>query len=71
MAHFGSIFPILEAKKIFQKNPALSCTTSHGILAPYQTLEKIMNDIRKDGGTEGQKDRWKEGRTEGQTDPLL
>ena len=31
---FGPIFPIFLAKKFFPVNPALSCTTSNGILVP-------------------------------------
>ena len=31
-------------KKFFLENLALSCTTSYGVLAPYQNLEKT-NDI--------------------------
>ena len=53
---FCPIFPIFGAKKFFPKNPALSRTTSHGILAPCQNLEKINDTIprkrperRKDG----------------------
>ena len=56
LVHFGSIFPILEAKKIFLENPTVM-HNSHGILAPYQNLEKT-NDIiprkrpdRQDGQT--------------------
>ena len=47
MAHFGPIFPILRAKKFFPKTPALSCTTSHGLLAPCQNLEKINDTIKR------------------------
>ena len=57
---FCPIFPIFWAKKIFPKNPALSSTTSHGILAPCQNLEKINDTIprkrperRKDGRMDG------------------
>ena len=41
---FWSIFPILGAKRIFPKNPALSHTTSYRFLAPCQDLEK-SNDV--------------------------
>ena len=58
------IFPILGAKKIFSENPALSRTTSYGILGPCQNLEKINDKIptkrperRKDGRTDGRTDR--------------
>ena len=68
MAHFGPSFPILGAKKILMENPALSRTTSHGILAPCQSLKKVNDtvrkkrpDRRKDGSTEG------DGRKDGQT----
>ena len=39
------IFPILEQKKIFLKNPALLCTTLYGFLAPSQNLEKTKDTI--------------------------
>ena len=65
LAHFGSIFPILEVKNIFLENPAQSHTALYGILAPCQILEKTNDttprkplDRRMDGGTE----RWKDGR---------
>ena len=60
---FCPIFPIFGAKKIFLKNPALSRTTSHGILAPCQNLEKINNTIPRkhlDREKNGQTDRWKD-----------
>ena len=60
MAHFGPSFPILGAKKILTENPALSRTTSHGILAPCQISEKTK--------IQSQEKVWAEGRTEGQTD---
>ena len=41
----GPIFPILGAKNIFLENPALSCTTSYGFLAPCQNLEKVNDTI--------------------------
>ena len=47
MAHFGSIFPIFWAKKIFLENPALSRTTSYGFLAPCQNLEKVNGTIQR------------------------
>ena len=59
--HFGPIFPVLGAKKIFPENPALSRTTSLGILAPCQNLEKIKDTTH----------RRMEGRMEGRTDPIL
>ena len=55
-AHFGSIFLILTAKKIFTENPTLSCTTLHGMLAPCQNLEKI-NDTIPRKHPDGWKDR--------------
>ena len=58
---FCPIFPIFGAKKIFPKNPALSCTTSHGILATCQNLEKINDTIpKKTPGQTGQKVRQKD-----------
>ena len=63
LAHFGPIFPILREKKNCPENLALSRTTSHGIIAPCQNLEKIKDTIpRKQLGR--QEDRWKDGRTE-------
>ena len=44
MAHFWSIFPILEAK-IFLENPALSSLTSYRFLEPGQNLEKTNDTI--------------------------
>ena len=61
MAHFGPSFPILGAKKILTENPALSRTTSHGILAPCQNLEKINDTILRKHQTDG-------GRMDGRTD---
>ena len=66
LAHFWPIFPILGAKKIFMENPALSCTTSYGFLAPCQNLEKVNDTIQRKC-----MDRWTEGRTEGWTDSIL
>ena len=63
MTHFGPIFPILGAKKIFLENPALSHITWNGILAPCQNLEKINHTIPRkhlDRGKNGQTDRWKD-----------
>ena len=60
---FWPIFPIFGAKKIFLENPALSCTTSYGFLAPYQNLEKANDTIQRK-----RPDRWREGWTEGQKD---
>ena len=52
-------WPILGAKKFFLENPALSRTTSYGLLAPWQNLEKVNDtnqrkrlDIRTEGRTE-------------------
>ena len=56
MAHF----PNFWGKKNLPKNPALSCTTSHGILAPCQNLEKINHTIPRnclDRRKDGLKDR--------------
>ena len=61
---FCPIFPIFWAKKIFPKNPALSSTTSHGILASCQNLEKLMTQFQENtwtDRTEGQTEGWKEG----------
>ena len=63
MAHFGPSFPILGAKKILTENPALSRTTSHGILAPCQNLENINDKILRKCQTGGGTDGWMEGRT--------
>ena len=63
LAHFGPIFLILGAKKIFRENPALSHTTSNGILAPCQNLEKIDDTIPRK-----RPDRRKDGRKDGSTD---
>ena len=41
---FWAQFPNFGGKKILTENPALSRTTSHGILAPCQISEKT-NDI--------------------------
>ena len=67
MAHFGPIFPIFGAKKIFPENLALSRTTSHGILALCQNLEKINNTIPRKH-LERQKDGRTDGRIDGRTD---
>ena len=52
LAHFLNF----GSKKKFLENPALSCTTSYGLLAPCQNLEKTNDTIpqkhldrRKDG----------------------
>ena len=58
MAHFGSIFPILGAK-VFLENPALSCTTSYGFLAPCQNLEKVNDTIQRKC-PDRRKNRWKD-----------
>ena len=63
LAHFRPIFPILGAKKIFPENPALSHTTSNGILVPCQNLEKIDDTIPRK-----RPDRRKDGRKHGTTD---
>ena len=64
LSHFGSIFPILGAKKIFLENSALSCTTSgfqhHAIIQKklmIQFKKNARTDRRMDGGTEGRSDR--------------
>ena len=44
---FGPIFPIFGAKNIFLENPALSCTTSYGFLAPCQNSEKVNDTIQR------------------------
>ena len=66
---FCPIFPIFGAKKIFPKNPALSRTTSHGILAPCQNLEKINDTIPRKHLD--RQDRRSDRRMEGRTDPIL
>ena len=70
LAHLGCIFPILEAKKIFPENLALSRTTSHGILAPRQNLEKI-NDTILTKRPDRRKDGRMDGRTNRRDDPIL
>ena len=65
MAHFWSTFLILQAKKIFPENPALSHITSYGFLATYQNLEKTKDTNprkRPDRWKDRQKDRRKDGR---------
>ena len=57
LVHFESIFPILEAKKIFLENPTVM-HNSHGILAPYQNLEKTNDTIPRK-----RPDRQKDGQT--------
>ena len=59
LAHFGSIFPIFGANKIFLENPALSRTTSYGFLATCQNLEKVNDTIQRKCP-----DRRKDGRTD-------
>ena len=59
MTHFGSIFPIFGAKKIFMENRALSHTTSYGFLESCQNLGKVNYTIQRkcpDGWMVGQKD---------------
>ena len=51
-----------RGKIFFLENPALSCTTSYGFLAPCQNLEKINDTIPRKCP-----DRQKDGRME--TDP--
>ena len=67
MTHFGSIFPIFGAKKIFLEIPALSRTTSYGFLAQSQNLEKLMIQLKEiaqtDGRMEGQMEVQKDGQT--------
>ena len=69
LAHLGCIFPILEAKKFSQKI-WLSRTTSHGILAPRQNLEKI-NDTILTKRPDRRKDGRMDGRTDRRDDPIL
>ena len=72
---FLSNFPILGAKNFFLEKLALSCKTSHGILAPCQNLEKLMTQFREnvqtdgrtEGRIEGRTEGWKDGREDGQT----
>ena len=66
LAHFGLIFPIFQAKKLFLENPTLSRPTSYGFLAPCQKLEKVNNTIQRQY-LDRRKDRWKEG----WTNPIL
>ena len=50
-------WPIFGAKIFFQENPALSCITSYGFLAPCQNLEKTNDTIPRkctDRGKGGQ-----------------
>ena len=68
---FWPIFPILGAKKIFLENPAQSCTTSYGFIAPCQNLEEVNHAIQRkplDRQKDRLKDGQKEGQMEGQTD---
>ena len=70
LTHFGPILPVLGAKKIFPENPALSRTTSHGILASCQNFEKIKDTILRkhlDRGKDGRKDGQNNGQKDGQT----
>ena len=60
---FSPFFPIFFWEENLPENPALSRTTSHGILAPCQISEKTNDTIprkslgrRKDGRTDRQKD---------------
>ena len=60
-------FPNFWGKKIFLENPALSCTTSYGLLAPCQNLEKVKDTIQRkcpDRWRDGEKDRRMGGRTD-------
>ena len=50
LAHFGSIFSIFGAQKIFLESPALSRTTSYRFLAPCQNLEKVNDNSKKTPG---------------------
>ena len=45
LAHFWAIFRIFGAKKILLENPALSRTTSYGVLASGQNFEKTNDTI--------------------------
>ena len=51
---------------IFPENPALSCTTSYGFLAPYQNSEKTNDTIPRK-----RLDRKTNGTAEGLTDLIL
>ena len=42
---FSTHYSNFGDEKIFPENPALLHTTSHGVLAPCQTLEKINNAL--------------------------
>ena len=61
---FWAHFPNFWGKKIIPENPALSCTTSHGILPTCQNLEKINDTVprkclgrwRMDWSTDRRKD---------------
>ena len=60
LAHFCPFSQFWGAKNFFLENPALSHTTSYGILASCQSLEKTNDTIP--GQTEGWKDGQKDGR---------
>ena len=64
---FLAHFPNFWDKKLFLENPALSCTTSYGFLAPYQNLEKTYDTIPKKH-LDRRKGRQKERRKDGQKD---
>ena len=59
---FWPISPIFGTKKMFLENPAVSCTTSYGLLAVCQNLEKVNNTIQR---------KYPDRRMEGRTDPIL
>ena len=67
LVNFGPIFPIFGTKKIFPENPALSHTTSHGILAPCRNLEK-MTQFQENPSTDRRTNGRKEERKDRQTD---
>ena len=56
-------FPNFGDKKIFLEDLALSCTTSHGILALYQSSEKT-NDTIPRKCLDKIMDGWKDERTD-------
>ena len=75
LAHFWSIFPILDVN-FFPENPTLSSTTSYWFLAPSQNLDKtndniLRKDLHRQNGqkrTDGRMDRRTNRRTDRMTD---
>ena len=49
-------FPNFWGKKIFLKNPPLSCTTSYRFLAPCQNLEKTNDKFQENAQTDRRTD---------------